>query len=174
MLESCRLKQCSSAAAPVLGCRVLYHHGEPFPGMSPSLLSTGLALTEGSISSSPPCQQFGPRDRIRCLGQAVLLDHSTGPVSRPSLLHEGTEDTPAPASIASRVSSRQPQHAGQHQGWTAPTHPAPALLHGHLLLSSPHCVLFLPQAFPKQVSENHLRWQIALGRTREAFIIGDS
>lgn len=114
MLESCRLEQSSSAAAPVLGCRVLCHSGEPFPGMSPSLLNTGLALTEGSISSSPPCQQFGPCDRIRCLGQAVLMDHNTGPVSHPSLLHEGTEDTSAPASITSLVGSQQPQHAGQH------------------------------------------------------------
>lgn len=133
--------------------------------MSPSLLNTGLALalTEGNISSS------SPGDRIRCLGQAVLLDHSTGPVSPPSLLHEGTEDTSAPASIKSRVSSQQQQHAGEHQGCTTPTHPAP-LLHGDLLLSSFQCVLFMPQAFPKQVSEKYLSWPIAFGRTREAFI----
>lgn len=162
MLESCRLEQSCSAAAPVLGCRVLHHRA--FPRMSPSLLNTGLALTEGSISSS------SPGDRIRCLGQAVLLDHSTGPVSPPSLLHEGTEDTSAPASITSHVSSQQQQHAGQHQGCTAPTHPAPALLHGDLLLSSLQCVLFMPQAFPKQVSEKYLSWKIAFGRTREAFI----
>lgn len=79
MLESCRLEQSSSAAAPVLGCKVLCQSGEPFPRMSPSLLNTGLALTEGSISSSPHETGSGA-----CQGQAVLLDHSTGPVSHPS------------------------------------------------------------------------------------------
>lgn len=132
MLESCRLEQSSSAAGPVLGCRVLCHSGEPLPRMSPSLLDTGLARTEGSISSGPP------GDRIRSLGQAVLLD----PVSHPSLLHEDTEDTSAPASITSPVSAPQPQHAGQHQGWVTPTHPAPALLHGGLLLSSLQSAFF--------------------------------
>lgn len=63
MLESWRLERSSSAAAPVLGCRVLYHSGEPFPRMSPSLLNTGLALSEGSISSSPHVSH---------------LDHETG------------------------------------------------------------------------------------------------
>lgn len=32
--------------------------------------------------------------------------------------------------------------AGQHQGWTTPTHPAPAPLHGDFLLSSPQSAFF--------------------------------
>lgn len=136
MLESCRLEQSSSAAAPVLGCRVLCHSGEPFPRMSPSLLNAGLALTEGSISSSPHETGSAAWGRLCCwtMTQALFL-----------ILHSCMKALRTPQLLpASHPLSVLNSHsiAGQHQGWTTPTHPAPALLHEDFLLSSPQSAFF--------------------------------
>lgn len=167
MLESCRLEQSSSAAAPVLGCKVLCHSGEPFPRMSPSLLNTGLALTEGSISSSPHETGSGA-----CQGQAVLLDHR--PCFSSFILHKGTEYTSAPISITSCVSAQQPQHAGHNRaGKHLHTQLLPCSMGTSCFPAFSVC-FFCHRRFQSAFQKKYLRWQIAFGRTREAFIIGDS
>lgn len=69
-----------------------------FPEMSSPSLNTGFASVEWEHFQQFPMSAIQTMrwDQLY-LGQAMPMDHSTGPASHPSHLCEGTEDTSASA-----------------------------------------------------------------------------